>query len=211
MKNALFIIESGRPLEMVKAYIADTIRIRDENYALAKELGVENIYTHNATGELLGVVFDGDIHAQFGKPKKRNGPSYPKAGTEWFKRFKALKGTVDASELLSREFAIPRSLSYTSAGGGGGEGWRHIGNMLNECGFMFLSKDGPYGMWAPDVPAFVKKMAEEGEVVTGQAATFEFAIPGTRRILSEEWDFIVAQHRLAEKQRELAAEAAETA
>lgn len=208
MKDALFLIEGGKPLEMVKAYITDVIRIRQENTALAKELGVDSIFTSRTTGALAGVNFPGAIHPDFAKPKKRNGASYPKRGTDWAKRLAALQGTPNAATLIAAAFGIPCSLSYTTEDG---EGWRCLGNPLTECGFLYLSKDGPYAMWAPDVPAVVQEAKASGQTVTGAAATFVFDIPGARRILTEEWELMVAQKTLSDKLATNAAEASATA
>lgn len=197
MKNALFLIESGKPLAMVQQYVADVLRIHQENAALAKQLGVDRIYTSRTTGTLTGVVFDGVIHPDFAKPKKRAGVSYPRKGTEWAKRLKELKGTPNAASWIAGEFGIPCSVSYQTADG---EGWRCLGNPLTECGFLYMSQDGPYAMWAPDVPTIVKEMADSGQTATGPCATFQFDIPGVRRILQEEWNFMIAQRELAEAQ-----------
>jgi len=196
--TAYFLIESGRPLELVRQQIAETSRVREQTQALAKELGVTNGSLCRRTGVLLGVVFDKDVHPEFVKPKSRarNRTSYPKKGSDWAKRFAAQQGTPDAVELISTEFEIPLGLSYKMATG---SGWCTIGTPLSECGFLWLGENGPYAMWAPDVPALVADRRSRGQEVEDPAGSFSFNIDGCRRIEKEEWEILVLQHELAAK------------
>lgn len=199
MKDALFLIESGKPLEMVRQHIQDMTRVRNQNAAFAKELGVENIWTDRMNGTLSAVEFPGAIHPDFSKPKRRNGGSYPKKGTEWYKRLTNAEGTRNAASWIAEEFGIPLSVSYKSEHS---SGWSAIGRPLTECGFLFLGENGPYALWAPDVPAIVAERAE-GRVIDEPAASFQFNIQGVRRIPHEEWELMVAQYKfdkLKEKQ-----------
>ena len=202
-KNAVFIIESGRALEMVKEHIADRQRVRSANQMLAEDLGIEEATTDRRTGVMSGVVFKNTVHPEFKVPKRRDRVSYPKKGSEWEKRFAAQTGWRDPSEWISTEFSIPLSIRYATDGGG--HGWSRIGHPLVECGFLFVSSDGPYAIWAPDVPAIVAdRLAEREMSIDEPAKSFKFNIDGARRIDREEWDFIVAKHRFNEKQKEAA-------
>ena len=190
MKDALFLIESGIALDMVRQYIQDVIRVRKQNSAFAEELGVENIWTDRMNGTLSAVAFPGAIHPDFSKPKRRDGGSFPKKGTEWYKRLTSAEGTRNAASWIADEFGIPLSVSYKSEHG---SGWSAIGRPLTECGFLFMGENGPYAMWAPDVPAIVAERTRG--VIDEPAASFQFNIPGARRIPHEEWELMVAQYK----------------
>lgn len=202
-KSVIFMIESGRALELVKQHIAEKTRVREEVFALAKEIGVERICTSRVNGVLRGVEFNGEVYPQFTKPKK--GISYPKKGTEWAKRFAAQKGYKDPSTVISEAFEIPLGIHYGKAGAG--TGWRMIGNPLNECGFLYLGPDGPYAMWVPNVHAEVAKDEANGYAVAEPAKSFNLEFEGCRRIEDEEWDILVAQHKLDEKKARAAEQA----
>lgn len=200
MKSALFMIEGGKPLEMVKEYIRQYAVIKEQTRLLAEELGVSDVWTDISTGVMTAVLFKGEVHPEFKKPKKRGGPSYPKKGSSWAKRFADQQGTRNPAEWISKEFNVPMSLRYKGVEDGRGHGWRCIGNPLRECGFLFLSEDGPYALWIPDVAAEVAYTQEQGCIIEGEAATFKMEIPGCRRIHDEEWEILVLQHKLAEKE-----------
>ena len=198
--NQILLIEGGRALEMVQEHIAEATRVRKQNQEIAKELGVEEIWTDKANGKFSGAVFKGEIHPEFTKPKRHDKPSYPKKGSAWDKRIKALIGYRCQEEWISEEFKIPISLSYSR--GGKWCGFTHIGMPLMACGFLYIGKDGPYAMWVPDVPAYVSEVdtSWRGEV-DEPARSFKFDIPGTRPISRDEWDLMALQYKVA-KQRE---------
>lgn len=202
MDDVIFMIEGGKALEMVKAHIAEVKRVGKEARELAKELGVQEIMTDRQFGVLAGVIFPGAIHADFTKPKGKSRASYPKKGSAWAARLAEQKGYRDQSEWISTEFNIPLTISYR---GEGSWGSTCIGSMLSECGFLFLGEDGPYAMWIPDVSAHVAECTSRGYTVDEPAASFKMEIEGCRRVDKEEWEILVLQHELAEKQRARAA------
>lgn len=200
--NLLFMIEGEPMLSMVRSYIDERIRVKKANEALIeplhKEYGVERASTDRETGVVLSVVFPDKIHPDFTKPKGKHSISYPKKGTEWAKRFKKQKGHFNQSTAIAKALGVPLSLGYKHADG---EGWRCLGNMLAECGFLFMGKDGPYAMWIPDVPGEVAAEEARGHTVDDAVKAFRAEFPGCRRIEHEEWDILVAQHKLAEKRK----------
>jgi hypothetical protein len=193
---AMFMIEGGKPLEMIKQHIAERNRVWGAVRALAKELEADQVYTDRTNGILSGVVFRDDIHPDFAKPKKRGEASYPKKGTAWAKRLKEQQGYRDPAEWISKEFGIPLVVEYDANDGGWGS--TCIGSPLTECGFLYLGEEGPFAMWAPDVPAIVEKYRSYG-TVREPAASFRFNIPGCLRIEEEEWRILVLQHELEQK------------
>lgn len=194
MGNVIFMIESGKALALVKHHISEVLRVRNEVGALLEDLGVRRYRLNRVTGVLSAVDFDGAQHPDFKKPTKWG--SYPKKGTEWAKRFAEQRGHESDSGLISDAFSIPLSLSYRSEDSSGG---RCIGSPLTECGFLYLSVDGPYAMWVPDVPAEVAYQESLGYTVDEPAKSFRLEFDGCRRIEPEEWDILVAQHKLDQK------------
>jgi hypothetical protein len=206
-KRAIYIIESGKPLEMIKHHIAERIRVKRSVIELLNELGCENreVWTDRQTGVLTAISAKrGQQPDGFTVPDSR-GKCWPKKGTEWAKRFSSQHGFADSVKEIAEAFNVPLSISFTSQGHG--EGWRHIGYPLSECGYLFTGEDGPYAMWIPDVAAIVSDMAREGDTVTtSNALMFSMVIDGCRRIDHEEWEIMVMQHKLEKKKakREMA-------
>ena len=196
MKSAMFMIEGGRALEMVKEHIAERKRVRDFNRSIMAELGAENMSVSRLDGTLFGLVFESSPPAEFCKPD-REGVSRPRKGSEWAKRFKAQKGYRQVEGWIADEFGIPMAISYK---GKNCHGSRCIGAMFNACGFLFLGEAGPYAMWAPDVQAEVAKTEADGYEVEEPAKSFVFSLDGCRRIEKEEWEILALQNKLAQKQ-----------
>lgn len=193
MKSAIYMIESGKALALVKHHIEETLRVADEARALAKAAGADR-FRMSFEGRVFGVDFKGDIPAGFTKPGRFG--SRPKKGTEWAKRFADQKGMKMDSVVIADAFEIPLSISYEIDGGWGST---CIGNPFRECGFLYLSVDGPYAMWVPDVEAYVADFESRGKTVTGAAKSYRAKFDGCRRIEHEEWDILVAQHQLDKK------------
>lgn len=205
MSSILFLIESGEPLTLVKKHIAEVKRVREEVIALCEELGVRKGSTDRFNGTILGVVFEGPVPDGWKKPDRKHGVSYPKKGSAWSDRLQKhqARGFESPVSVISDSFGVPCYISYKTQGG---HGSRCIGNMLAECGWLYLSESGPFAMWIPDVEAAVKEHTDQGHVVEEPAASFKPLIPGARRIVQEEWDLLVAQHQLEKKRQELAVE-----
>lgn len=200
-EKAIFMIESGRALDLIKHHITEKKRVSAEVRALAKELGVESIYTSQSSGVLTAVEFPGKAHPDFKKPTKRG--SYPKKGSAWATRLAEQNGYDSPSNVIADAFQIPLSISYH--GKGDAYGSSCIGFPLNECGFLYLSADGPYAMWTPDVLAEVAAYEADGWTVKDPAKSFRLEFDGCRRIEREEWEILVAQHKLEQKRAEKAA------
>lgn len=190
-ENVIFMVESGWALKAVRKHIAERQRVDIEVSALCKELGVDQCYRDRIDGTVRGVVFKGKRHSDFKAPV-RNGVSFAKKGSAWAARFAAQKGYADQAAAISEHFKIPMSISYKN-------GWRRIGTMLAECGWLWLGPKGPYAMWVPDVPAEVAKDIAANQSVQEPAASFKLEFPGCRRIEPEEWDILAAQQKLAAK------------
>jgi hypothetical protein len=199
--DAVFIIEGGKALSMVQNHISECIRVQSNVNALARELGITEGRTDRTNGVLMGVVFPATIHADFTKPKKRNGASYPKKNTPWAQRFSEQKGYQDPAKRIAQEFSIPLVMNYhlMDSGRGVGSGSSCMGSMLVECGFLYLSEQGPYAMWTPDVPGLVAARATSGITIDEPAASFKLEFEGCRRIAQEEWETLVLQHELQER------------
>lgn len=197
METAVFIVEGGRALEMVKEHIADRKRVMSEIGEILKELDAGETYSADrATGVLSRVSFKGDAHPEFCKPTGSDRLSHPKKRTAWHKRFKAMKGYRPLPGWIAEEFGIPLTIKYK---GPKCNGSSRMGNFFAECGFLYLSVDGPYAMWTPDVPAEVRAKTEKGYEVEEPAKSFRLEFDGCRRIEKEEWEILALQHKLDAK------------
>lgn len=195
----MFMIDGGKPLELVQQHIADRIRVQTEAQALARELGCETFWADRMCGVLTAVKFPfrAPRPPDFKKPDSQ-GRSFPKHKTEWAKRFSAQKGYPSPVSLIHEAFGVPLSVAYKTTGG---EGWTAIGSPLQECGFLWMSREGPYAMWIPDVPKYVEEFEAKGYTVEAEVKAFKPIIRGARRIHEEEWEILVAQAKLAEKKK----------
>lgn len=202
MNNLYFLIEGGKALELVKGHIEERIRVKKGVSALAKELGVEYIWTHRETGNLLSVRFKGERHPEFTLPK-RDGSSWPKKGTEWAKKFAECPKHKSASDLIKEVMGIPTWLRFINESGAF-VGGTSAGHPITPCFFLYPHQDGPYVMVIPNVPGEVAVAQADGHVIEEPAASFVAEFEGCRRIEEEEWDAILAQHKLAEKQKAMA-------
>lgn len=200
MDKLIFLIERGKPLALVKRHIAERERVRENNIALCKALGVTKAAFRRTDGTLDGVVFKDNrhAHADWKKPDRR-GVSYPKKGSEWAKRLAAQVGYADPAIEIAEAFHIPTHLEFGDAGS---RGWKRIGSPLHECGYLFLSPEGPYALWIPDVPEEIAKVEQQGDKVR-YPKSFKPEIDGCRCILQEEWDLMVAEHNLSARQADL--------
>jgi hypothetical protein len=194
--NAIFLIEEGKPLDLIREHIAERQRVRGEVAAMFEELGARQAWTDRTNGRLLSVEFRGAPPEGWTKPD-RKGASHPKKGTEWAAKLKFSRGYPDPVNVIVEAFGVPLVVETKS---GTSYGWTRIGYPLAECGFLYLSVAGPYGMWLPDVPAAVAKAEAEGYDVAEPAKSFRMEFDGCRRLEPEEWDILVAQHKLAAKQ-----------
>lgn len=193
-----FLIKGGRALELVQARIAEVIRVRSGVRALAEELGIREGGTDSMTGTLSYVIFPdpSTAPADFKKPDRR-GRSYPKKGTAWATKLKAQVGYESAESVIANGLGVPTCLHWTSPNGWGS---RNLG-ILDSCGFLFLSADGPYAMWVPDVPKEIEKLVKENpDAVVGEPArSFKLEFEGCTRIEKERWEIMVLEHELKGK------------
>lgn len=200
--DAIYIIEADPMLSAVRRHIAERQRVHAENVRLAEQFGAHRISTDRMDGTLRALTFKKEKHPDFTKPRARDGLSWPRKGTEAASAFKAQKGHDDPSRTISEAFNIPLTLSYKTDTS---EGSCCIGRMLTECGFLYFSSEGPYALWIPDVAAIIAERVAGGQIVE---QSFDMVLPGCRRILTEEWELMVAQHKLnAAKAQTLKAEA----
>ena len=197
-ENAYYLVKDGPVLDLLLAHMAERDRVRLEAQTLIKELGTDEGRCSGFDGRLTSIVWPpGKVPEGWTKPHRKTGASRPKVGTEMGKRFAALKGWRSPADVLSQLLSLPLSLSYK---GPTGTGWSAIGSMCNECGFLWMSREGPYAIWVPDVPAAVAKREAEGYTVDEPAKSFKMEFPGCTRILHEEWKVMVLQREISEKQ-----------
>ena len=191
MKEAIFLIEEGKALELVREHLVEQQRVRKQSQELARELGVQQVWTHKDNGVLVSVEFPDAVHPDFTKPREHG--SKPKRGSEWARRFSAQVGYENPSQMIIKAFGIPHVISY---GKGTGHGSRRIGVPFSECGFLYLGEDGPYAMWVPNIEAAVKADVAEGYTIEEPARSFRLKFDGCQRISQRKWNAIVREHEL---------------
>lgn len=198
-RNPIFLIESGPALALIKEHIQARELHRNVVIGMQKDLGEDNlrgVTTHRTNGRVLGFSFK-SVPKGWSKPNSL-GTSRPKNNTHWTQRLAEDKGYPDPAQVISEAFRIPLSIRYKTDDG---EGQHCIGSMPAECGWLYLGPRGPFAMWVPDVPAYVKEHVDNGRTVTGPAAKFKLKFPGCRHILDEEWELMVAQDNLKQAKR----------
>lgn len=200
INNAIYMIEGGRPLELILEHIADKQAVAHKIKEFADEFGTTRVATSKLNGALIG------LHLDPSKPRPKdftapdtNGISRPRKNSEVGKRMAAIGGFKNPSETISRELRIPTQINYSKKGKF--EGSRAIGTRFTPCGFMFLSDGGPFAMWTPDVEQEVAAAEAEdrGIVVAEPAKSFNMDIEGCRRLEPEEWQIIVLTQSLIRK------------
>lgn len=196
MSYLYFLVETGSTLELVRKHIADRQDAERRNKALLDELGVDRYFPSILDGTVVSVEFGlKPVHPDFKMPD-RKGRSWPKKGTEWARRFNEQVGYDRRGYEVAKALGVPSDISFT---GGGSHGSSCISRSIGSgTGFLYLSPEGPYALYVPDVAAKVAEYEAQGFVVDDDCKNFKPEFPGCRPILKEEWDFIVAKHDMDE-------------
>jgi hypothetical protein len=201
-KDLYFLVEGGKPLELAKAHVAAASDTHARNWELAKELDATRFCTSLQDGAIIGVVFEGERHPDFAKPNKY-GTCFPKKKTEWLRRFEENKGYDKQGNEIAKALGIPTTMGYTTPDGG--DGWTVFGTGFNSgTGFLWLSSDGPFCLYIPDIPEKVARYEADGYTVNDDVKNFKPEFEGARPILKEEWELMVAQHKVAKLRGEAA-------
>jgi hypothetical protein len=205
--SLIYLIESGKPLQLIQRHIEELKRVRTQNQVIAEELGVREASTDRFTGVLVGVVFPrGKTPEGWTKPDRKHGVSFPKKGSPMAARFAAQVGFESPATTISNELGVPCDASFETDGGGYGS--TYLGDSpFRPCGWLYCSEFGPFALFTPAVVAEGREMTEAGKKVTGAAATYQGVIEGCRQIDEEEWDLITAQHALDMKRKKAQVEA----
>lgn len=190
-------------LELVKHHISEVHRVNEDNWKILKELGFENgasVCTNRFNGEIISIRFPkGKLPEGWTKPDSK-GHSRPKAKTEWHKRLHAGTGYKEVVPLIRESLGIPCTIHYHGKDITlGSSGSCCMGNPFVECGFLWLSDDGPYAMWTPDIPAIVAQYEADGYTVEEPVKSYKLEFEGCRRIEKEEWEIMVLRHNLEKK------------
>lgn len=199
-RHLFFMAEGGKTLELAQKHVADRQETLKRNAALLEPLGVTKYVQSTVDGTVVGVEFPGKPHADFKRPNKR-GASFPKAKTEWAARLANQTGYDRRGFDLAEALGVPTSISYTFDGGSGGGAIEGYG-FYSGVGFLFLSADGPFCLYVPNVAAKVSEYEERGYTVGEPCKSFKPEFDGARPILEEEWEMLVAQHKLAKAKAE---------
>lgn len=213
-KIALYLIEGGPMMELVKHHIAERDRVSKMKIEILAQLDLDpkkvEVWARSDTGQLTAVRIPKDlklpktfVQANWTKPDSK-GRRMPKKKTEEHAIFYAPDAHyTPQAELIGKKLNVPCSIGYKSSRG---EGWTRIGRMLNECGFLWLHKEhGPFAFWIPDVKACVKEMKEQHKGLKSfklleNVEDWKLNVDGVRPMLEEEWELMVAQKNLEEAQ-----------
>lgn len=207
-----FLVEGpGTAMDLVKASIAERKTARAAIAEYIKRIGATDA-RYYSDFRVEGVLFDGERPTGWVKAKNGHGLSYPKKGSPELAELNALPRIAITSGEISKALSVPCCLDWVDSDGKPA-GWEVIGMPLQECGFAYPGENGPYLLWIPDVAGEAKLRAEERSRYPDLYASthlkpglldYRPVFDGCRQILREEWDLIVAQHKLAKKQREAA-------
>lgn len=192
-KDLYFAVESGRTLELAKAHARERQEQHDRNSEIAKELGVDQFVVSFMDGAICGVVFDGPVHPDFKKPN-RHGVSYPKKKTEWYDRFEQIKGHDARGYDIAEALGVPTVIQYEGDGVSGSS--VIAAGFSSGVGFLYLSEDGPFALYCPDVAERVAYYESQGYTVDAACKGFKPKFDGARPILKEEWELTVAKWKL---------------
>lgn len=202
-ENAIFLIEGGKALELIKTHIAEKVELAAKIKAIADEFGTTNVATSKHDGSLLGLRLGSrDVrHKDFTAPDE-HGICRPRKKSATAKRFAEIGGYTKPADMIAKAFGIPTAISYKKDGEYSGS--RAIGSPFFPCGFLYLSHEGPFAMWTPDVELEVQLTLarEPGVEVAEPARSFRLDIEGCRRLEPEEWQIIALTHTLMRKQSE---------
>lgn len=200
MNELYFLVEGGKIKSVFDRWFSEYMAAREAAFSLLKEIGATG-GTENFNGRLSGVKFpEGKVHPQFKRPIR--GISYPKANSEFAKRISDLPGYDYGCNRVAAELGIPGGYTAEKAGDKGTMGGG-FGNPFIVCGFLFINHPvGPVAFWCADIPGKIAELERSGYVITSAAKTWTPEFDGARPILKEEWDLIVAQHRLTKRKSE---------
>lgn len=193
-KDLYFLIEGGQTLELVKSHIAARQEQHERNAAFAADIGADQWYESILDGTVSGVVLK-ERRSDFTKPD-RKGISRPKKGTECFERWENQTGWDRRGYELAKVLGVPTDINYKKEDS---EGWTGVTHgFTSGVGFLYLSADGPYSLYVPDVAERVAHYRDQGYTVD---LTWPETFDGARPILKEEWELIVAQHAVEEARK----------
>jgi len=196
-----FLVEGGKTLELAHKHVADREATVARNIKLIEPLGVTRYFESILDGTVCGVVFEGRPHQDFKKPN-RHGYSTPKAKTEWAQKFEANAGYDKRGYELAKLLGVPTTLRYKAEDCDGMTGTSS--GIASGCGFLYLSPDGPFALYVPDIAKQVADYEARGYTVNDECKNFRPEFDGARPILKEEWELIVAQRELKEAKRRAA-------
>lgn len=197
-RDLYFAVEGGATLELARKYVAERAAVEKNNRSLAKELGADQYVVSILDGVLSGVVFGGRSHADFKKPDRR-GVSFPKKGSDWEKKLAETRGYDRRGFKLAKALGVPIDIEYIGKGVHGSG--MISGGFGSGVGFLYLSEDGPFALYIPDIAQRVAHYEAQGYTVKGECKDFKPEFAGARPIMKEEWELVIAQHDLADAKK----------
>lgn len=201
-RDLYFAVVGGKTLELALAHVGERIEVIKKNNELARELGAQKYVVDISKGTLSGAMFDGTINGDFKKPNKR-GVSYPKKGSDWEKRLSDLDGYDARGYELARALGVPTTISYKNETSHGSA--VISSGFSSGVGLLYLSEDGPFALYIPDIAPIVAEYEAQGYSVGDDCRNFKPEFDGAIPILKEEWELNVARHKLVQAEKAVAA------
>lgn len=194
MPSLYYLIEGEPALSLVKRHIESRFAVANVGREIALQFGAEYARFSRIDGRILSVQFPTGVkHPDFTKPDRVDGSCRPKKGTKAEAAFRAHQGHDTANDLIASFYGIPSHLSVSK----GTEKLKVAvcTDVFFPCHFLYPTSEGPYALVAPDVRADVRTWVEKGYSVE-PIYYDQDNLPGCRRVLKEEWDLVLAQHKL---------------
>lgn len=189
-KELYFMVESGAILAFAREHVAEHIAQDKRNAQYLKEIGADGRYWRSILdGTVAAVTFPGEPPEGWRKPD-RAGRTSPKKGSTAWDRHNRQTGSDVTGSALAKLINLPRSIRYE---GDGTDGMSRLEHGLMACGVLWLSQDGPFAAWVPNIPSRVAEYEAEGYTVDDACKNWRPVIEGARPILKEEWEFLVAK------------------
>lgn len=195
-----YLLESGELKIAADKYREDRKGSIKEIYEYATSLGAIGV-SIGLGHKIAGFVFHtGESPSDFTKPGK-HGLCRPKNKKKYAKFYEF--ETPWAHQYLNGLIDPPTSLTWRYKDNSGSYGMTSIGNPIAPVAMYWYSSDSPVMLVVPDA---TKRAIELRNELAGKEIIFDDAadewslnIPGAREILLEEYEFMKAKHKAAQK------------
>lgn len=201
--NKYYLIESGPLLDAVKECIEMKAKTREATIRFCERIGVEK-YRAGFRGTPISFIFPGRVIKGFTQ-RDRHGNSHPKKDGPYYEEWRNIPEHQNSTSVIQSITGIPLFYSYTTTIGNGSSA---IGDIF-PCGFLYLSAEGPYVMYVPDIAKYFEEFKEQtpDAVIKDDADKWQINVEGITEISQAHWELMVAQHKVEQEEKDRAEEA----